>query len=111
MAARARGGARVSRRWRVAIGIAVGIAALDLALHFLGTLTGGTPGGPESASYATQPDGAGAFAELLGRFDHPIDRVRRTPSETTLDPKSTVFLLEPDGAATKDGQALRRFFE
>jgi Domain of unknown function (DUF4350) len=101
----------VSTRWRIAIGIVVGIVVLDLALHFLGTLTGGTPGGPESSSYATQADGAGAFAELLGRFDHPVDRVRRTPSETTLDPSSTVFLLEPDGVATKDAQALRRFVD
>jgi uncharacterized protein DUF4350 len=101
----------VSRGWRIAIGILAGIVALELALHFLGTLTGGTPGGPESSSYATQPDGAGAFAELLGRFDHPVDRVRRTPSETTLDPKGTVFLLDPDVVAAKDAQALRRFVE
>jgi hypothetical protein len=101
----------VSTRWRIAIGIVAGIVALDLALHFIGNLTGGTPGGPESSSYATQRDGAGAFAELLGRFDHPVDRVRKTPSETTLDPKSTVFLLDPDGVATKDARALRTFVE
>jgi hypothetical protein len=101
----------VSTRWRIAIGIVAGIVALDLALHFIGTFTGGTPGGPESSSYATQPDGAGAFAELLGRDGHPVDRVRRTPGDTTLDPKTTVFLLDADAVAAKDAEALRRFVQ
>jgi Domain of unknown function (DUF4350) len=99
----------MSRRWRIGIGIVAGLAALDLALHFVGTLTGGTPGGPESSSYATQPNGAGALAELLGRFDHPVDRVRRNPSDTSLDPHSTVFLLDADAVAEKDAKALRAF--
>jgi hypothetical protein len=99
----------MSRPWRVAIAIVAGLAALDLALHFIGTLTGGTPGGPESSSYATQRDGAGAFAELLGRAGHPVDRVRTTPADTTLEPGSTVFLLDPEGVARTDARALREF--
>ena len=54
VAARARGGAAVSRRWRIALGIVALLVALNLALRFLGTLTGGTPGGPRSSSYATR---------------------------------------------------------
>jgi hypothetical protein len=101
----------MSRRWRIAIGAVAAIAAIDLALHFIGTLTGGTPGGPESSSYATQAEGAGAYAELLGRDGHPVERVRKTPADTTLDPKATVFLLDPGAVAGKDAVALRRFVE
>ena len=101
----------MSPRWRVGIGIVVALVAVDLALHFIGTLTGGTPGGPESSSYATQPEGAGAYAELLGRYGHPVDRVRTTPADATLDPTTTVFLLGADGVAAEDAASLRRFVE
>src|SRR4051812_22531024 len=101
----------MSPRWRVAVGIVAALVIVDLALHFIGTLTGGTPGGPESSSYATQPDGARAFAELLGRYGHPVDRVRTTLGDATLDPKTTLFLLGAAGITAADAAALRGFVE
>ena len=58
----------MSRPWRIALVVVAVLVAVNLALRFLGTLTGGTPGGPRSSSYATSPRGAAAFAELLGRY-------------------------------------------
>src|SRR3954447_11841006 len=101
----------MSPRWRVAVGIVAALVIVDLALHFIGTLTGGTPGGPESSSYATKPDGARAYAELLGRYGHRVDRVRTTPGDATLDPTTTLFLLGAAGVRTADAAALRRFVE
>src|SRR3954468_8628804 len=101
----------MSPRWRVAIAIVAALVIVDLALHFIGTLTGGTPGGPESSSYATKPDGARAYAELLGRYGHPVDRVRTTPGDATLDPPTTLFLLGAAGVRAADAAALRRFVE
>src|SRR4051794_16343603 len=101
----------MSPRWRVAVGIVAALVTVDLALHFIGTLTGGTPGGPESSSYATKPDGARAYAELLGRYGHPVDRVRTTPGDATLDPTTTLFLLGAAGVPAADAAVLRRVAE
>src|SRR5205085_4087277 len=79
MAAGARGGAPVTRPWRIGLAIVAAVVAIDLALRFLGSVTGGTPGGPRSSSYATGRTGLGAYAELLGRNDHPVDQLRKLP--------------------------------
>ena len=61
----------MTRGWRVAVGIVVTVVALAFALRVLNSLTGGTPGGPRSSSYATGQTGLGAYAELLGRSATP----------------------------------------
>ena len=66
----------MSRPWRIALGVLAVLVAVNLALRFLGTLTGGTPGGPRSSSYATSQHGAAAYAELLGRAGHPVEQAR-----------------------------------
>jgi uncharacterized protein DUF4350 len=99
----------MTRGWRIGIGIVVVLVAFGLVLHVLGTLTGGTPGGPQSSSYSTGRTGAGAYAELLGKEGHPVDRVRRAPHAAQLDPSHTVALLDPPSVARVDAQALRRF--
>jgi Domain of unknown function (DUF4350) len=99
----------VSRRWGVALGIVALLVAVNLALRFLGTLTGGTPGGPRSSSYATSPQGAAAFAELLGRAGHPVEQVRDLPHSSPPSTRSTVFLLDPPAVTTRDAQALRQY--
>lgn len=101
----------MTRGWRVGIGILVALVAFGLALHVLSTLTGGTPGGPESSSYSTGSTGAGAYAELLGREGHPVDRLRQTPHTAELDPSHTVALLGAPVVARADAQALRQFVE
>ena len=69
----------MSRPWRIALVVVAVLVAVNLALRFLGTLTGGTPGGPRSSSYATSPRGDAAYAELLGRAGHPVEQVRSLP--------------------------------
>lgn len=99
----------MSRGWRIAFSVVALVVVVNLALRFLGTLTGGTPGGPRSSSYATSAHGAAAFAELLGREGHPVDQVRSLPHERQPSASATVFLLDPPSVRAKDLQALRQF--
>ena len=99
----------MTRGWRIGLSVVAAVVAVDLGLHFLGTLTGGTPGGPRSSSYATGLTGLGAYAELLGRRSHGIDRLRRTPHALKLDPSHTVVLFDPPAVATQDARTLRAF--
>jgi hypothetical protein len=99
----------VSRPWRIALVVVAVLVAVNLALRFLGTLTGGTPGGPRSSSYATSPQGNAAYAELLGREGHPVEQVRGLPHSSAPRAGATVFLLDPPAVRTQDLQALRTF--
>ena len=99
----------MSRRWRIALGIVALLVAVNLALRFLGTLTGGTPGGPRSSSYATSHHGAAAYAELLGSAGHPVEQVRKLPHQSPPSAASTVFLLDPPAVKSADLEALRTF--
>ena len=47
----------MTRGWNVVAAIAVGLVALNLGLRALRSVTGGSPGGRESSSYATKSDG------------------------------------------------------
>jgi hypothetical protein len=99
----------VTRRWRIGLTVAAVLVAVEVALRLLGSLTGGTPGGPGSSSYATGATGVGAYAELLGRRRHSVDRLRNTPHELSLDATHTVVLLDPPAVARRDAVALRAF--
>jgi hypothetical protein len=99
----------VSRPWKVAIGVVAVIVAVNVVLRALGTITGGTPGGPQSSSYATAPGGTAAYAELLGRAGHTIDQVRSFPHKTSPSAGATVFLLDPPLVAPADARALAAF--
>lgn len=99
----------MSRRWRIALTVVALLVAVNLVLRFVGTLTGGTPGGPRSSSYATSSRGAAAYAELLGRNGHPIDQERKLPHQFQPDPSTTVFLLDPPSVGTQDLAALRQY--
>jgi hypothetical protein len=99
----------VSRGWRIVVGVVAVLVVFNLALRLLGTLTGGTPGGPRSSSYATSPQGDAAFADLLGHAGHPVEQVRRLPHRSLPDAGAAVFLLDPPAVRTQDLQALRTF--
>ncbi|MGH9034405.1 MAG: DUF4350 domain-containing protein, partial [Acidimicrobiia bacterium] len=47
-----------------------------------------------SSSYSTGPTGSGAYAELLRRFDHPVDRIRGDLDRARLEPASTLVILD-----------------
>jgi hypothetical protein len=99
------------RRRRIGIIVVGAFVAFDVVLHVLGTLTGGTPGGPNSSAYSTGSTGVAAYAELLGRYGHPVERLRSTPSRSRLEVHDTVFLLDPPGVGKRDADALRGFVQ
>jgi len=69
------------------------------------------PKGPASSSYATQPQGLRAWAELLEGAGHPVRRLREPPAERAPDPDGTVVVLDPGRLSERDGAALIRFVE
>lgn len=85
----------MSRGWKVGIGLAAFVIALNVLLVLVHQLSGGTPGGPTSSSYATAPRGVAAYASLLGRSGHRVSRLRGDVAGTALDPTGTVVLLDP----------------
>ncbi len=68
-----------------------------------------TPSGPEGSSYATAPEGAAAYAELLQRSGHPVRRVRTPLAERPLDAGTTLIVLDPEGVVPDEARAIGRF--
>jgi hypothetical protein len=99
----------LSRGWKIGLGIVAGLVVFDLALQALGNVTGGTPGGPRSSSYATGRTGLGAYAELLGKAGHPVSRPRGLPRSLRLGRGATVVLLDPAFVQRDDARALAAF--
>lgn len=105
------------RRWRalerrtrvigaiVAVVVAVNVLLLALGLFFP------SPGGPRSSSYATAPEGLAAYATLLRDNGYGVSAALDAPTDDTLDPRSTVVLLDPDTVLEEEAQALGRFVE
>jgi hypothetical protein len=102
---------RLSRPWRIGLGIAAAIVAVNVGLAFVRSLTGGTPGGPPSSSYSTGPSGAAAYAALLTRAGHRVERLRRSVSRATLDPGETLLLLDPGYVSPEEARKLGRFVD
>src|SRR5919204_91667 len=112
MAQGARGGARaVTRGWKIGLAIVGGLVALNVVLHVVNSLSGGTPGGPTSSAYATGRDGLAGYDELLRRARHRVRRIRESAPGAKLDPGSTAVLLDPVSFSARDGRALRRFVQ
>ena len=96
---------------RIAIGLIGVVVALNLFARFVSDSTGGshTPSGKRSSAYGAQSDGAAAYAELLVHDGHPVRRTRGALQSTTLDPSTTVVILDPDTISSADDAQLRRF--
>jgi hypothetical protein len=89
--------ARAPLAVRVVVVIAVALVALNLLARALDQSVGGSePSGRRSSSYATVPSGLAAYAELLRRYDHPIDRQRGDLVDGALDETATLMVLDPD---------------
>jgi hypothetical protein len=99
----------VSRAWKVAASLGAAIIAINLLLAAVHFLTGGTPGGPQSSSYATGSDGLAAYAELVADAGHSVERERRPPQESDPEPTETAVLLDPGFVDSRDAAALRDF--
>jgi hypothetical protein len=68
-----------------------------------------TPAGPASSSYATQPHGAAAYAELLDREGRRVVRLRRRPADNTSGPGTTLVILDGERLHVDDAFAVGRF--
>jgi len=68
-----------------------------------------TPSGPRGSSYATAPDGAAAYAELLHRAGHPVRRIRTPLADEPLDPRTTLVVVDPGNVAPGEARAIGRF--
>jgi hypothetical protein len=79
---------------RVALVIVATVVTVDVALASLESVTGGSgPGGRQSSSYATQPAGLAAYADLLAREGHQVRRLRARVGDD-LDPAVTLVMAD-----------------
>jgi hypothetical protein len=100
----------VNRRWwaRPLVLLAGVVLGANLFLIVLERLAGGTEG-PASSSYATAPRGVAAYAELLARSGHPVERLRGPLAGAAPSPRTTVVLLDPSPLPRAEARALGRF--
>jgi hypothetical protein len=95
---------------RIGVGALFVVLALNLLTAGVTVITGGSgPGGPTSSSYATAGDGLAAYAELLARHGHPVERLRTTLDDAALDPGATLVLADPKDVSLEEGRALAGF--
>jgi hypothetical protein len=99
----------MSRGWRIVLTIFAAIVAFDVGAHILNSLTGGSPGGPTSSSYATGTDGLAAYFALLRGDGHPVERLRTYPSLSALPGDATAIVLDPGFVNSADAEALKSF--
>jgi len=108
---------RITRARRSAVAralaavLAVATASALLVQTFDASLQGSRPGGERSSSFATGADGSGAYAELLERFDHRVERRRSPFTDGAIDPASTVVVLDPDLLTDGEAHTLRDFVD
>jgi len=100
----------LARRRATRLSIVAGVGFLALAaLSSLLPGGGGQGGGSPSSSYSNRPDGAAAWAELLSRFGHHVDRLRGELDSSTLDPGATVVVLDAPGLTGREARDLGHF--
>jgi hypothetical protein len=92
---------------RVLLALVVAFVAIVVAIDRLAP----TPSGPEGSSYATAPEGAAAYAELLHRAGHPVRRIRTPLADEPLDPGATLVVLDPARVEPEEADAIGRFVD
>jgi hypothetical protein len=101
----ARARRRAARLSMVAGGAFLALAALSSFLPGGGGQGGGSP----SSSYSNRPDGTSAWAELLSRFGHHVERLRGDIDPSALDPAGTVVVLDAPGLTAGEARDLGAF--
>ena len=79
----------MSRGWKITLTVFGVIVAINVGSRILNSVTGGSPGGPTSSSYATGADGLAGYLSLLVAEGHHVDRLRVYPAKATLAPDET----------------------
>ncbi len=85
--------------------------ALVLLFNVVALSLGGDRPGPPSSSYSTDPTGAAAYAELLVRTGYRLERLRAPLGDASLDPASTLVLLDAPPPSTEAEEDLERFVQ
>ena len=95
-------------RGRFAAGLAALVLVFAAAVAGLERLAP-APQGPESSSFATSPEGLAAYADLLRRAGHPVERRRRELAGERLSPQSTLVVLDPRAVPPEEARAVGAF--
>jgi hypothetical protein len=74
--------------------VLVVVVANILARALDDAVGGRQPGGEPGSSYATDVEGLSAYARLLARYGHPIERQRGDLVDATLDPDALLVLSD-----------------
>jgi len=100
-----------TRRVWIAIGAVVGVLILlNVVAGGIDRAVGGNePSGVSGSSYGTQATGLAGLTALLARYDHPVTRARGSLAAMTLDPASTVFVVQPETLTIGDTDQLLEF--
>jgi hypothetical protein len=85
--------------------------ALVVLFNVVALSFGGNQPGPPSSSYSTDPSGAAAYAELLGRTGYRLERLRAPLGDAPLDSASTLVLLDAAPPSIDAEVDLERFVE
>jgi hypothetical protein len=86
------------------------VLGLNLVAAGATVVTGGSgPGGPTSSSFATAGDGLAAYAEILARRGHAVERLRTSLDKVDLDAGTTLVLADPGDVAAEEVQAVAGF--
>jgi len=90
-------------RWAV-----IALAAFAVAVVAIDRLAP-TPGGPESSTYATQPAGLAAYADLLRGAGREVERRRRPLDDGPRAEPGTLVILDGAGLPPSETAAVERF--
>lgn len=95
---------------RASIGALGAVVLLNIAGYLLDSASGARRG-PESSSYTTSATGLAAYADLLARAGHPIQRLRAEVTEAPPHPDATLVLLDPGPATAAEARSLAAFVD
>jgi hypothetical protein len=107
----ATGESKTGRRSAIIAIVVIGaIIALNVLAQGLDRAVGGNePSGVPGSSYGTQSTGLAVASSLFTRFGHPVLRQRGSLAEATLDPGTTMFVIEPQTLTQEDDATLLEF--
>ena len=91
--------------------LVVFVLGLNLLVTGAGQYFGHEPSGPSSSSYSTTRSGTAALARLYRRGDHHVSRLRHSLHDASLDPASTLLILDPDNLFPDDVNAVLAFLD
>jgi hypothetical protein len=87
--------------------VVIVIVVANLLARALDDAVGGSePGGAPGSSYATASDGLAAYAQLLARYGHAVERQRGSLAGNTIDPEAVLVLSASDRAVPLDDDEL-----